>query len=278
MTRLQKLLAWIGTRIGKPPDWERVVRYLALPTHVTGHGDVVLARDGLLFRRSLALRLGWHVGFIGAYERELREIVNAVLRPGDVAIDVGANSGWHTLLMARAVGAAGRVVAVEANPAVMRALEANLALNRIGSVTLAAHAAGAYEGEVAFNAAAAEDATSGDRHVLSTDARQDGAIRVRALDDMARELRLDRVDFVKIDVEGFELPVLQGAAATITRFRPQIVFELNAEYASRGGGVRESLERFFRERDYDVFAIGRAHVELRGAAWPSCSDIWAVPR
>ena len=73
----------------------------------------------------------------------------------------------------------------------------------------------------------------------------------------AAAARVERVDLVKIDVEGFEWPVLKGAEQTISRFRPHIVFEYLVEYAGRGGGTPQLLDDFFARHRYLLFALGR---------------------
>src|ERR1700722_1370379 len=107
MNKIIHILSWIGNRIGKPPGWERVVRLLASPEKCKSMPDLFLIRDGLVFVTQPGVPIGWHIAFFGTYEPELREILRAVLPTGGVAIDVGANVGWHTLLMAQLVGEGG---------------------------------------------------------------------------------------------------------------------------------------------------------------------------
>jgi hypothetical protein len=76
-----------------------VARFLLPPERCAGFPEVCLVRDGSLFLTRLALPLGWHIGLFGSYEPELREIMRTALPLGGTAIDVGANAGWHTLLM-----------------------------------------------------------------------------------------------------------------------------------------------------------------------------------
>src|SRR6266404_5658147 len=103
MSNNVEILSWIGNRIGKPPGWERIVRMFVSPEKCRGWPEVCLVRDGAVFLAQPGVPVGWHVVFFGTYEPELREIFRAVLPTGGVAIDIGANVGWHTLLMARLV-------------------------------------------------------------------------------------------------------------------------------------------------------------------------------
>ncbi len=253
----------------------------ASPEKCRAMRDICVARDGVAFIAQPAIPLGWRVAFFGSYEPESREIFRTVLPVGGVAVDVGANVGWHTLLMARLVGESGRVLAAEANPSVRKRLEANLELNRFRQVEVIPYAITNAEGTVAFHGPDADDSDSGNGYLVEdATTGRDGTIRVEArrLDDIVPAARIERLDLLKIDVEGFEWPVLQGAEQTIEKYRPHIVFEYDADYASRGGGTPELLEEYFRRHRYRLFAIGRNWAEaVDPDNWPQCADIWAVP-
>lgn len=281
MKKRFELLSWIGQRIGKPPGWERVVRMLAPPASWAGVSDLGVIRDGVFFLAQPAVPVSWHVVMFGTYEPELRDIFRTVLRPGAVAIDVGANVGWHTLLMASLVGEGGRVLAVEANPSVRVRLQENLNLNRFRHVDVVPCALADAERTLAFHAPSADDPDSGNGHVVDADKAPHAgtlSIQARPLDRVVSDAGLTRVDLIKIDVEGFEWPVLQGADQTLARFRPHVVFEFNAAYASRGGGGAAAIAEFFRRHRYRLFAVRRNWVEpVEDGSWPDYADIWAVP-
>ena len=281
MRKTIEILAWVSSVIGKPPGWERLVRLIAPPERCRDIGEICLMRDGVMFLAQPSVPLGWNVALFGTYEPYFRDIIRAVLPAGGVALDIGANVGWHTLLMARSVGETGRVLAAEANPSVRRRLEGNLRLNRFPRVEISPYAVAEREGAVEFWGPSADSAGSGDGHMAPGGAanRQE-IIRVetRSVDAVCGAARIERLDLMKIDVEGFEWPVLQGAEKTIASFRPHIVFEFNTEYAARGGGDAELLSKFFERHRYRLFAIGRSWAEaVKPGDWPSCADIWAVP-
>lgn len=280
MTRTIDLLAWTGARIGKPPGWERIVRWFAPPERFRGTPAICLERDGMAFVAQPWVPLGWHVAMFGTYEPELRSLMRALLPAGGVAIDVGANVGWHTLLMARLAGANGRVLAVEANPSVRQVLDRNIALNRFSNVEVVPVIVSDHEGAHGFFSPPAEDQASGDGYVVMGNVAQSNVIQVesRRLDTIAAASRLERLDFLKIDVEGWEWPALQGAEETIARFRPNIVFEYNDEYVSRGGGTPEAFTGFLARHRYQGFAIGRNWASaIEAGHWPSCANVLAVP-
>lgn len=278
MRRRAELLAWLGNRLGKPPGFERVVRFLAPPERCAGLGEVCLVRDGSLFRTRLGLPLGWHIGFFGSYEPELRDIMRAVLPAGGTAIDIGANAGWHTLLMAQRVGARGQVLAVEPNPSVREHLRRNIAVNRLEQIEIVGAALAEAKGTLNFFAPDADDPASASGHVVADAVASPDAVRVEAntLDILAAERKLDRLDLVKIDAEGFEWPILQGAQTSIARFRPYIIFEFDQAYAAPGRDSGRLFAEFFRRHRYELFAVGRNWSALI-RAWPASANIFAVP-
>jgi FkbM family methyltransferase len=280
MKRRIEILSWLGNRLGKPPGFERIVRFLAPPHKCANIPQVCLSRDGCLFLTRPALPLGWHVAFFGSYEPEFREIMRSVLSVGAVAVDVGANVGWHTLLMAKLVGPGGRVVAVEPNPSVRAQLLRNVNLNRLTQVAIVACALAEAPGIVSFVAPDADDPSSASGHIVSEGNETVASIRVEAstLDALVEQKEINRVDLIKIDAEGFEWPVLQGGQQTIARFRPYIIFEFDEAYAARGPQTAALLREFFARHGYQLFSLGRNGAELIDEqAWPANANIFAAP-
>src|SRR5947208_449532 len=150
MSRAVETLAWIGNRIGKPPGWERIVRMFVSREECRRIDEVCVVRDGMFFMARPSVPMDWYVMFFGTYEPEVRQIFRAVLSSRGVALDVGANVGWHTLLMARLVGNDGRVLAVEANPSMRARLEENLRLNHFAHVEIIPYAMMDSEGTAQF--------------------------------------------------------------------------------------------------------------------------------
>ncbi len=276
-----ELLAWVGTRLRKPPGWERFVRLFASPEKFASVAELRVLRDGNLFLAQPALTLGWNVVMFGTYEPELRAIIRKVLPNGGVAVDVGANVGWHTLLMANQVGELGRVFAVEPNPSVRRRLENHLKLNGLSQVAVLAVALAAEDGSADFWGPGAGAPESGDGHLLANAGDSPGdvvRVQTRRLDSIAAEASIQRLDLIKIDVEGFEWDVLRGGEAALARFRPHIVFEFNEDYISRSACTSELLERFFARHRYQLSAIRRNRaVPIEPGRWPHNADVWAAP-
>ncbi|MDQ4095464.1 MAG: FkbM family methyltransferase, partial [Actinomycetota bacterium] len=159
---------------------------------------------------------------IGRYEPAIQSVIDATLRAGDVAFDVGSNLGYFTLLMAKKVAPGGRVVAFEPDPEMFAALSTNLTRNLADAdhVTPLAKAAGAAAGKVRF--ARGWRATRG--RVVPTGG--DLEVETVALDDAADRFGTPRL--LKIDVEGAELDVLRGARGVLKEARPLVLVEVHS--------------------------------------------------
>ncbi len=138
-----------------------------------------------------------------------------------VVIDAGGNIGITALLMSSLVPD-GHVHVFEALPANVRHLRHNLEANGVVNCTVNAVALGHQAGTITMQG------TGSSSHVMGEAATtKNGIIPMTTLDDYVATVGLQRLDFIKMDVEGFEPAVLQGAAATIERFRPPILMEFN---------------------------------------------------
>lgn len=167
------------------------------------------------------------------YELDLLEHLRTLFSWGErpVVIDVGANIGNHAVFFAKYV--ASHVVAIEPNPVVLPVLERNLRNNADeGSWSILATAVGAEEGMGVMELPAGAEANVGMARVrrTGTDDTPGESVTVTTLDRVVEDLydsgRLDApVRLIKIDVEGMETDVLQGASRTIERFAPDIVVE-----------------------------------------------------
>jgi FkbM family methyltransferase len=168
----------------------------------------------------------------------------AYLGLGAVAIDIGANLGEWTVPFARAVGAAGRVLAVEPAPRAAAALEATLGANALHQAQVIQCALGDHDGFAEFAVPVVTSAR------IDTGTAQIGAagaacealsVALHTLDSLSAERGLDRIDLIKIDVEGHERQVLDGAKATLCRFRPTLVIETGHEGADDRPVIRDRL-------------------------------------
>ncbi len=249
----------------------RAQRYFGVTAPVSG---------GLRMRLDPRSYIEWEVLFTG-YEPEVRELLRRALRPGDVAVDVGANAGAHALVMAAACGPAGRVVACEPNPELRTRLEANVALNGLGQVTVRPYAVTAEPGPVTLHVPADPVHTGGASllggvHEHLRDARR---IEVEGvtLDELARREGLTHVRLVKIDVEGLEAAALAGGRALIARDRPALAFEYTREWWHAAGASLETVLADLRGLGYQVRTVTWRGLREVPSADPGRMNLWATP-
>lgn len=168
----------------------------------------------------------------------------AYLRPGDRVVDVGANVGHTVLTSALLIGPRGHVVAIEAHPRTFGFLQDNLHLNQVKNVTAIHSAVGATAGVVRFS-----------------DDRRDDMNRVGSGDlDVTME-PLDKlvaddlpVDLLKVDVEGYEKFVFEGASRLLTRAQC-VFFEISARHFARFGYTTRELLDLIGAAGFQIFRI-----------------------
>jgi len=155
------------------------------------------------------------------YELEMLEDIQAHVSAGDLVLDIGANIGNHTLYLAAIAGC--KVTSFEPNAALIEALSRSLEINQLSElVTLMPYGVGHTAGKGHFSKLMEENLGG---QIIEVG---DGEIRIVALDELEFD---DPVKLIKIDVEGMELPVLEGAARLIAKDRPLIYVEsIDAEH------------------------------------------------
>lgn len=166
----------------------------------------------------------------GVWEPGETNIVKEHCKPGFVVFDIGANIGYFTLLMSREVGPGGHVHAFEPTEYAMNRLKRNLVLNSHLPANITLNQMGLLAApEVRKEAIEARFSGTIPSHL------DPELIRFTTVDQYVADTPTERIDFMKIDVDGYDAEVLQGAADTIQRFRPELLVELN-QRALQGTG------------------------------------------
>ena len=195
---------------------------------------LVRARHGWMLVNENDLFIGRAIATYGEFSESETQFLLDLCRPGNV-LEVGANIGAHTVPLARQLASRGhKVMAFEPQPAIFQMLCANLALNALTNVRAWPYACGAESGTVAF--AEPDYRQPGNFGGVSMGPVRDGLVEAPCvrLDDIAQ---LEPVGLLKIDVEGFERAVLDGARSLIARNRPFVYLEND-----RVEGSRELIE------------------------------------
>lgn len=232
---------------------ERAIRN-RVQTLYLGHGTMlarVLGRHKMFLHTS-DRGFACHLALDGFWEIWLTQFFARLLKPGMVAVDVGANYGYYTLLFGQAVTGAGRVLAVEPNPDAASLLRETVLLNGFAGHTRVLQTALGPPGI----AQAHLFVPSGEPKNALLVARDDHGggetvtVAVTALDLLAAEF--PRIDVVKIDAEGAEIGILAGMQQIIRRDRPHLVLEFNAGRYQDAAGFLDSLLAIYG----GVFVVG----------------------
>ena len=187
------------------------------------------------------------------YPYEFREEIAAAVAPGDTVIDVGANVGQYTALLADLVGPTGRVIAFEPVPRTFGILQSVVSGLGLGNVEPLAVALGEVDGTASMIDVRDADGLPdpGLSHLGSSTDGDAVDVSVARLDSLCEQIRLDACSFVKIDVEGAELLVLRGAVAFLATHRPTILVELDREMSARYGCSPTETTAFLERVGYE---------------------------
>lgn len=197
----------------------------------------------------------------GMYEAVVLEWLRKNLKPGETFWDVGANIGFYAVLAARLVGPAGFVVAVEADPKVAEILARNFEVNQLSNARVISGAITDHTGMARLGRAPATGWTG-----LYYE-KPDEWIDVPAFtgDGLLKSLGTDRVDAVKIDVEGAEACVLAGMIEVLSKMRPLPLIEVHRTHAD----VEEQVSRILAACRFEFEILDRMDTTMHIAAKPS---------
>ena len=164
----------------------------------------------------------------GAFDTKEIAFVRRFLQPGMTVLDLGAHHGLYTILASKRVAPSGKVFAFEPSPRERRALRLHVMLNLCSNVSILRLALGNENTEAnLFVVEGAQTGCNSLRPPDVTDRTSPVRVRVTRLDDWLDSQKIDRVDFMKIDVEGAELDALKGAERLLNRRpRPVILAEV----------------------------------------------------
>ncbi|HVE87403.1 MAG TPA: FkbM family methyltransferase [Myxococcales bacterium] len=228
---------------------------------------------------------GPKVSHPGEYEQALQVAYESFLAPGDVAIDVGAHRGRHTVPIARRVLPGGRVLAFEPLPSIRAELEDVLRLEVSqggASIQVFPYALGERAARAEFVVAKDTPECSGLRERVYDvpTALERIPVEVRTLDELAADL--PRLRYVKIDAEGGEYHIVAGARGLVQRLRPIISFEFGLNSCARYEITPADMSGLVEELGYRCFDIMGRDVSAREAFVDSATrqEVWdylAIP-
>lgn len=182
-----------------------------------------------------------------------RQFLSSQIQPGATVVDVGANIGLYTLLLADLVGDNGKVFAFEPDSCLFEALSRNCQINKTGNVQLFNRALGSEsETRTLFRSIL----NSGDNRMVEHAGSGGGmgsTVQVSRLDEV---LDGQKIDFIKIDVQGWELEVFRGMAQLLAKNPAvRIYFEYWPYGLRRSGCEPQTLLEYLHNLSFDLFEV-----------------------
>jgi len=210
------------------------------------HVDVTVPISDFDEDLAVNLRLTEHMQrrmfWLGYYNLQIIPFLKDFLQPGMTFIDIGANIGEISLVAAKRVGCAGHVIAFEPIDAIANEFQANAERNQLKQISIARTGLSDVAGDRVPIYVSCGQGSPGDDHNglgslygAATGTPPLQYIETTTLDAWLDRHPVDRVDLIKIDIEGAELPCLKGAQQTLRRFKPAIIVEIQDTTAITAG-------------------------------------------
>lgn len=216
----------------------------------------------------------WHVRFEGYWDPSELSILRKIIRPGFSIAEAGANFGVHTLVMSQLVGEGGHVYAFEANSRVSEYLKKSVDLNSLKNVTVYETGLGNQNDALYLNF---DPKNIGGGALSSTPSTNTVRAKTARLDDILENVK---VDVLKIDTEGYEGKILEGATLLIKK-NPNliIIMEWSQDALRQQESNPEALLLFLKDQGFvKVWKIGDRHSAECGKLVPiTFKEIQAIP-
>ena len=251
---LFKLLTFYGTRLHHRGQW-RILGLLRRWLRADVDAELEVVRDGHRWVLNPADYVRAELFWFGL--RDPWDVFHAktFLRPGSVVFDIGANFGHYSITLGDAINRQCSVHAFEPFPENLARLRKNIALNNMAA-TIHVHPVGLSDA-VGIGVMTTRMDNSGSATLARTGVEDGFEVQLTTLDAFCLAEQIDRVDFMKIDVEGFETKLLDGAVDTIDRHHPTILIELDPPKLTRAGSSVEILASTLRSFGYTLYVANR---------------------
>lgn len=205
-------------------------RPYSLPSNV-----LIKNKDGIFYCAN-----GWKNAHVvnTEFEKKLRKYFN--FKKG-VFIDIGAHIGKYTIMMGRKLKSKGKVVAIEPDPSHFEMLKKNIQLNSLKNIFAVNTICSDKNGNVLFSPV---NTSHPKYNYIVKDHEKKILVVSRKLDTLIDDLKINRVDFIKIDVDGSELLVLKGAKKILKKYHPLIIIEVSVDF--------QDIENLLKPYNYKI--------------------------
>jgi len=204
------------------------------------------------------------------WEPEVTTVIQKNTQPGMIALDVGADIGYYTVNLAKRVGPGGRVIAFEPIPAARERLLQNIATNGYKNITVSEYALGNQDGIVYLEDPLTKSRISLTKSEGNSNGTKDIKVIIKRMDDLIGDLGLDRIDIVKMDIEGAEHEALRGMEQSLRKYKPMLVIEVHHEYLPFFSSTAEAVLDWLKGIGYKIEQIDEGEMDPSHAARTFC--------
>jgi FkbM family methyltransferase len=222
--------------------------YIDLRRKIDGGRTVVKMIDGITYELCLDEVIDSSIYYEGCFEKDTTEAINKVCKEGFYVLDIGANVGCHTLRFAKIVGPKGKVIAFEPMPWARNKLKRNLELNNFSNVEV--------EKIGLSNTISIKKASFRNSWSLSSKKNTnniDVEIQFTTVDLYIKQKSITKIDLIKLDIDGYEFKVLQGALKSLKLMKPIIIIELGVYTLKNVGDNIDDLVQFVSSLGYGFY-------------------------
>ena len=222
-------------------------------------------RNGVKFKLNLSDYMQWHI-FADIGDLSWIE-AQKYLHENTVIIDIGANSGAFSLKLAHKIKELKlkncKIFAFEPNPYMIEALKFNITLNTSLSEIIELYPFGLGDKEE-FLPFTFEKNNSGGGRFDPNNSNQPTTLTIKVLDELLKQKNINNISFIKIDVEGHEPFIINGAIETIRKFRPTMYVEITDEWFKQNGSSAIKVLTLLEEENYNLYAeINDEFIDLK---------------
>ncbi|MBJ06482.1 MAG: hypothetical protein CMO40_05090 [Verrucomicrobiaceae bacterium] len=200
----------------------------------------------------------------GCHEQDVEEFITGFLQEGDAVLDVGAQIGMFTAIAAQLIGSDGPLYAFEPDEQNHNDLQSTCIRNQLDNVTILKIGLSDTVGEATFqrpdgawgsfmNGSGGGSVT---REFFKNCNIKTSTLETRTIDNVVRERGIQRLDLIKIDVDGPEVAILRGAIETLTNYKPAVVVEASLFYREHGSSAGELFE-VLQQNGYQIYGAIR---------------------
>ena len=187
------------------------------------------------------------------WEKHFRDTIDVFLEKGHTVVDIGANFGYNSVLMGRKIGPGGILIAFEPQRIIYQQLNGNLILNNIFNAITVQAALGSIQGKSTMSPVNYDSSWV---NIGDTSIGYGGEeVDVYLLD----QIQESKVDFIKLDAQGFELFVLQGAQKLLEQYKPDLFIEIEPHQLAKFQITENQLVEYIKSFVYSMYKINNEY-------------------